>query len=253
MKINIITEHRRNADFQGILRRASEELANNIPNAEINGSNGDINYFINYATYKDLGGIPIAHFTHLEDKGFFRDVFFMVAQKVKHATCTCDITYNLLRKEDIKHIYKIPYGSNNRLEKPIYFGVVGSTKKSGRKGEHLVGKMIEEGFNVYAWGEGWGDCHYIHNTWDGLPSFYKLIDYLVVTSLVEGGPVPVVDAIRAGVPVIAPDVGWCWEYPVIKYDKGNWDSLKTVLDKLTKPPTWNDWIEGHKRMFEGVK
>jgi glycosyltransferase involved in cell wall biosynthesis len=109
--------------------------------------------------------------------------------------------------------------------------------------------MVDSGFDVRAWGHGW-PCRTAFNSWDELPQFYKLIDYLVVTSNIEGGPVPVIDAIRAGVPVIAPDVGWCWEYPVIRYMKGSWKNLYEVLSKLTKPPTWKDWIEGHKKMFE---
>jgi hypothetical protein len=60
---------------------------------------------------------------------------------------------------------------------------------------------------------------------------------------------PLVDAIAHGVPVIAPDVGWAWEYPVIRYTRGDWDSLQSVLSGLTQAPTWDGWAEGHRALF----
>ena len=50
-----------------------------------------------------------------------------------------------------------------------------------------------------------------------LPDFYRSIDYLLVLSENEWGPLPVLEALAMGKPVIAPDVGWCWDYPVIRY------------------------------------
>lgn len=256
MKINITTDKRNeNADFQWILRRSAEELRDNIEGVVLNENDlpSDISYFINYAYYRPREGISIAHFTHLEESDFhnFRNIFKNVMTQVEFATCTCDITRDILKDGGIEHIYKIPYGCDSRVEKKVLFGVVGSTKPTGRKGEHLVREMVKERFDVAAWGKGWA-CKQLHNTWGGLLDFYKSIDYLIVTATIEGGPVPVIDAINAGVPVIAPNVGWCWEYPVIRYQKGNWESLRQVLIQLTNPPTWQDWIDGHKAMFEDV-
>lgn len=64
-----------------------------------------------------------------------------------------------------------------------------------------------------------------------MPSFYKNIDYLVILSNNEGGLMPVIEAIASGKPVIAPDVGWCWDYPVIKYN--TIEDLKQILTKLS--------------------
>src|SRR5690606_27066137 len=85
-----------------------------------------------------------------------------------------------------------------------------------------------------------------------LEEFYDSIDYLVVTSLEEGGPIPVIEAISRGVPVIAPDVGWCWEFPVIRYERGSWPWLFSVLSALTNPPTWQEWAEEHSRLFSQI-
>lgn len=144
--------------------------------------------------------------------------------------------------------------------RPIVFGVVGRTYNTGRKGEHLVQAAVRCGFRVVACGASthvramsrrqW-PCEQTH-TWEHRAAFYQSIDYLLVTSLEEGGPMPVPEAIAAGVPVIAPDVGWCWEFPVIRYECGSWPSLLSVLAGLTSPPTWAAWAEGHRVLFEEV-
>ena len=252
MRVNILTE-RKNAGW--ILRRAAEELEP-IDGVQINKANdADIVYYVNYALYHEyIKGIRVGHFTHLEEDGHWRNTFLETIPKCDYYTCTCDITKNILLKHGAENdkIFVIPYGTDDRVKKDIIkFGVIGRTYQTGRKGERLVKEMVKNGFMVYSWGSGWG-CPEIYNTWDELPKFYDFIDYLVVTSTNEGGPVPVIDAIAAGVPVIAPDVGWCWEYPVIKYNKGDWQSLKHILLKLTNPPTWKEWARKHDEMFKWI-
>ncbi len=46
---------------------------------------------------------------------------------------------------------------------------------------------------------------------------YDWCDYLIVLSTLEGGPRPVQEALARCKPVIAPDVGFSWEYPVLRY------------------------------------
>lgn len=247
MKINIITEDKSNG---WILRRCADELET-IPGVEINSNspNFDVHYFINYALYTPYSGINIGHFTHLEDSGLYRNFFLDSIDKFDYYTVTCDITKDILVNHGAKkeNIYKMSYGSDSRLNKDIVFGIVGRTYPNGRKGEYLVDKMSRK-YTTLAWGKGW-PCEIYSDKWEDLPEFYKKIDYLVVTALNEGGPVPVIDAIRAGVPVIAPDVGWCWEFPVIRYKKGDWESLNNVLRQLKYAPTWKKWREDHEKMF----
>lgn len=251
-RINIITEEQ-TGEHPWILRRAALEAQKALPDISINGEKGDINYFVNYALLKDpVKGISVGHYTHLEEKGVARQRFIQNIQFFDYFTTTCFNTSAILVKYGVlpEKIFKIPYGSDDRLKKDIVFGVVGRVYPSGRKGEYLVEKAVKEGYNFKAWGKGW-PCK-SDTTWANLPSFYSEIDYLVVTSLNEGGPIPVIDAIRAGVPVIAPDVGWCWEFPVIKYKKGDWNSLNQVLKQLTNAPTWEDWTNKHKNLFNYI-
>jgi glycosyltransferase involved in cell wall biosynthesis len=74
-----------------------------------------------------------------------------------------------------------------------------------------------------------------------LPLWYKSLNYLLVTGNVEGGPLPVKEAIAMGIPVIAPDVGWCWDYPVIRYE--DTEDLKRVLARLAPKDEWPGFIE----------
>jgi hypothetical protein len=40
-------------------------------------------------------------------------------------------------------------------------------------------------------------------------------------------------------PVIAPNIGWCWEFPVIKYS--SFEELESIISKLASPCiTWED-------------
>lgn len=136
----------------------------------------------------------------------------------------------------------------HRIPKPLTFGVCGATKPDGRKGEALVRQMQAAGYTVIAHGAGW-PCRTVSTTVEHLADFYAAIDYLVVTSTIEGGPMPVIDAIANGVPVIAPDVGWCWEFPVMRYPRGDWAGLEAVLAALSHPPSWAQWADGHRALF----
>lgn len=78
--------------------------------------------------------------------------------------------------------------------------------------------------------------------WVEMPAWYASIDYLLVLSDNEGGPMGVVEAIAAGKPVIAPDVGWAWDYPVLRY--AGWLELEKIVKGLTTPPDqWDMTID----------
>jgi len=239
-----------------ILRRAALEIQKHSPETVLNPlvPRGVLSYFINYALYRDVPGIRIGHFTHLEEKGPYRRTFLETISKCDWYTVTCAKTKAILIENGASEdrIRLIRYGSDARLFRPLRFGVVGRTyRKSGRKGEHLVAAMVEAGFDFVSWGRGWPCPEMFDGSpWDSLPDFYQAIDCLVVTSLNEGGPVPVIDAMAAGVPVIAPDVGWCWEFPVIRYQRGSMRSLLSTLYQLTNPPTWEKWAACHLELFE---
>jgi glycosyltransferase involved in cell wall biosynthesis len=138
----------------------------------------------------------------------------------------------------------------------LVFGVCGRVYAKRRKGEHLVREAVAAGFDFRACTDfrqrgTEPPCRVTHSI-GSRSEFYRSIDYLVVTSLDEGGPMPVIEAIAHGVPVVAPDVGWCWEFPVIRYERGSWRSLRSVLRGLSRVPTWEDWREGHRGLLRSL-
>jgi hypothetical protein len=54
--------------------------------------------------------------------------------------------------------------------------------------------------------------------YDTMHKFYESIDLLICTSLTEGGPLPVFEAIACGVPVISTDVGLVKETGIWKFE-----------------------------------
>ena len=60
---------------------------------------------------------------------------------------------------------------------------------------------------------------------------------------------PVVEAMSIGKPVIAPNVGWCWDYPVIKFD--NIKELRNIIKTLSSyTNTDKPWIDSSKDLME---
>jgi hypothetical protein len=123
---------------------------------------------------------------------------------------------------------------------PLILGVVGREYPGNRKGTEALAEIRRlPGVEVRFTG---GRLPFAR-----LPEFYKSIDYLLVLSRNEGGPLPVLEALAMGKPVIAPDVGWCWEHPVIRYH--TIDELKGILTKLVIP---RDLCEKQSAMLMGV-
>jgi len=133
--------------------------------------------------------------------------------------------------------------------KKAIFGVAGSVKPGNpRKGEALVQKMLDHGYDVRAWGSGW-PCQIVSNDYKQLAHFYSGLDYYVCTSTLEGGCSPIIECMAMGVPVIAPRIGFAIVRPVLEYEKGNWESLHRVLRYLTEHRTYDDWAKDHAAYF----
>jgi len=208
----------------------------------------DLTYFINYARYTPTEGVTAGLFTHLEPatEGAFKNA----AEKLDIAIAMSEKTKkDVLKYRDQCEVIE---GATD-FRKKLKFGVAGRTYKSGRKGEYLIKNMVDAGYDVIGLGEGWPcpctpDDTNTKYTTDTREKFYSQIDYLIQPSLIEGGPLPVIDALGLGVPVITSDVGWAWDYSTIHYETGSWESLKHVLERLT-PPLWSEWKEKHLDFF----
>jgi hypothetical protein len=243
LRVNVVTEG------EGwILHRCARELADRLPGVTINArGHADLTYYMPaYCwTRPDARDPAVGLFTHPTPARL--DAY--TPRYLAHVAMNQRVAEQL-RARGASPVVLRPGVSG--VPQPITFGVCGRTYATGRKGEHLVAAMVAAGFDVVAWGHGW-PCPILSDNVADLPAFYRRITYLVIPSLEEGGPMPVVDAIAAGVPVIAPDVGWAWEFPTIHYERGHWPSLAAVLEALTQPPTWAQWAEGHAALFADLE
>ncbi len=209
-----------------VLSRAGREL----DGLEVIGT-----YFIGYdALYDETKPRPHgAFFTHIEPAKKAR--FDEVAGKVDYAVCLNKNIKNYLKDKDIEKVEIIRHGHDPRVKKEILFGFSGRTYRSGRKGEELL-----KGINVI-----------YSQDFEKQPEFYKRIDYLVIPSRIEGGPVPLLDAMAAGVPVLAREgVGWADEFPCIRFKDD--EDFKNIVHQLTNPPTWRQWRDKHQKLFRYV-
>jgi glycosyltransferase involved in cell wall biosynthesis len=246
MKVNIITEQ-----YDWILKRAAEELLPLGWTINEPENKADIDYYLPYLLFNPGKNIKVSYFTHLETGSDILSLnkytkFQDIKEKCKYKIAISGDTKRKLKDERCP-IIKL----GSAFKKEITFGVCGKVHPTGRKNEHFVKKLCDEGYKVIAWGHGW-PCEIFSNKIEELESFYKSIDYLIVTSSIEGGPVPVIEALSLGVPVIAPQIGWCWDYPVIRYNRDDYDSLYSVIASLTCLPTWDAWRYKHEVLFKEI-
>ena len=162
-------------------------------------------------------------------------------------------------------------------------GVSGMTYKTGRKGEQLVTALDEcrrsgqIDIELVASGRGWG-VPTERYAWELMHEFYWSLDVLICTSIVEGVPMPPLEAMACGVPVLIPrGVGMLDDIPehpaVYRYETGNFvsmvealtmalrirkcgrDARRLVADELrslTAPYTAANWAADIRGALEGV-
>lgn len=246
MKVNIVTERE---DQSWILRKIALKLQeyNGWQIKNIIDETADINYFINYALYTPVRTMKAAWFTHPENKAFY-DIAKMTDIRVCQAP------------QYAKQIdgHTIVPGVDEIFKPKLVIGICGRWYPSGRKGDDIVKAVrgldfTEVKFTHPSWGTG------EKVEFEDLPEFYRSIDYLLVPSTLEGGPIPVGEALACGTPVIAPkSVGNMELFNVVDYKAGNAENLAKKLwslytEKLkianTAPYSWEVFAQKHYELF----
>lgn len=67
-----------------------------------------------------------------------------------------------------------------------------------------IKELLEEGYNIV---EHYADRNERWRTSDEMPDYYSEIDLCICTSIMEGTPLPIIEAMSCGVPTISTDVG----------------------------------------------
>ncbi len=213
-----------------------EKLANHfhkyIPNSKISNNadiNADVNFYFNWHAMVSKTKFDVCYFTHIEDMNWWSRI-----------SSTCDVAISMGKKylnklpKDKAIVFYPPPFESFLPQKNIKILVVGRPYKSGRKNfESLDSIKCLDNIELTFTGGKLSE--------DQLKKAYLNTDYVLITSKIEAGPMCVVEAISMKKPVIAPDVGWCWEYPVIRYN--NEDALKSIIKKISfAPGLWNERV-----------
>jgi hypothetical protein len=218
-------------------------------------SAADVLYLFPYFEAQRAKGLmppTAAYFTHKEEEptgNAKAKLFDQVAAQVSLRVAMCRLYGESLSQFGPTVMPPLPveqdrFTISSRMtgRKPVV-GLSGYTYSNHRKGEDLVSGMlaskIAERVEWRASGRGW-PIPTKRYTWDEMPRFYQGLDVLVCPSRVEGGPMPPLEALAAGVSVVIPrGVGILDELPdvpgIYRYERGDLPTLLLALEHAAYP------------------
>lgn len=267
-KVRIVTEKP-----GWIMHRKAEEIQKHMESVVINEdwSEADVHYYINYGYLRRRPekGLVIANFTHY-DPLHLAEEFINAARMVDHCVAVSESTANTLRQIGIpdSKISVILIGADKQFVPKLTVGIVGRIYKGGRKGDDIVRALLEDSelsskIRIVSAQDGWGAPVW---KFDDPADFYRSIDYLLVPSRIEGGPVPFMEALACGTMAIAPEIGVIPQFPHISYPVGDVSALKATLSELAdehiaqrafltskmRQHNWEGWAFDHERLFRNL-
>lgn len=283
MKVNIV---RPNAgwilDFIAErIYKANEELNTGVE-MQLNNrpvDNADFNYYVDVCNcywgktqIKDVGWFTAFH------EGFdpkrAMDLDFITFQNSKYQKEMIKLGYP---KEKTKVLF--PGISLEQFSlKKIRIGVF-QRGVHRHKGHDFMLKLPEiidlKNFSFYFVGKGWDDVVDLYirkgikveydfsENYDKFNDYYEQIDYLLVPSIVEGGPICVLEALAKGIPIIASKVGLVEDFNIeYEFEPEDYMGLAKILTKLEEERikrrkkveklTWNNFVLQLIEIFEKV-
>ncbi|MFH0902319.1 MAG: glycosyltransferase [Pseudomonadota bacterium] len=226
-------------------------------------------------------GVPVAaYFTHKEEQPLGNakaKLFDQVASQVQLRIAMCRLYAEPLSKFGPTITPPLPVERDRftlvprKAGKVPVVGFSGYTYANHRKGEDLVkGILTSKIAGKLEWrasGRGWPVATKRY-TWAEMPTFYQGLDVLVCPSRVEGGPMPVLEALSCGVQVVIPrGVGILDELPDVpgihRYERGDLAGLlegleaavtgrdvdREALCGAVAPYTVEAFVEAHRQAF----
>lgn len=214
----------------------------------------DYNYYIpalgGFGT--SIEGPAVAYYTHLNpgQKPFLLNL----AEKCEAVACMSETGAKELRDVGVtKPIWVIPPGVEGFRPRKRNILIVGAEQPTGRKRSWLLLDLAWRydlsPFHFVVVGTGWEDVvtkltnmgvsvrYEPKVEADTLRDFYLTADAFLVTASVEGGPLPLLEALASGTPVITPNIGFAPELKNViqhhTYD--NADTLYVRLHELWEP------------------
>lgn len=240
MKVHVVC---RDLGEDKILPRLAKSLAETTgwSVSEYPDPSVDINYFIVYIDYAER--FPNWHktkvacyFSHYEKGNALKErCWHQAAAESDVAIITASQYKKLLEiptykvRPPVDSIFK-PVSDEKQHGLVPVIGISGFA--GARKGPGLVEQLVSD-YTVAISGQGWPGATWY--PWAAMPEFYNSLDVYVCTSLVEGIPMPPLEALACNIPIVIPrGVGMLddLEGPgIYKYKKGNYPDLARNLKK----------------------
>lgn len=185
----------------------------------------DLTYYMNYALHgptkaRIIGG----YFTHAENKDFFS-----IGEKMHFGVCMCHKTHEQLSKVNSNSRIIYQPVDLERFTPKLILGFVGRFYESGRKGQELLERISQIPYVTLRCTEG-------KIPEEKMNEFYGNLDYVLVTSTVEGGPMCLTEGLACGKEVITTDVGIVDQFrgsPYVHvYDYRRQEQLLSLLKKM---------------------
>ena len=256
MKVNVVT-----VKSGWILQKIAERLVSSAPeNTEFSLSHSprddvDVNFYVDIQNcyHKKSKVKDVGFFTHLDHDS--EDHLL----KNKH-WLTCDYIIHMNKryfemfgdhfpKEKMSVLKSIEIFPEFDLKK-LKLGIVQRGGFEG-KGHNFMIKMAEhdymKNFEFVFCGKNWDDvidlyssknikCTVVDENYENYPQVYDSIDYLLIPSLWEGGPMSVPEALAKGIPIISSKVGWVSEFDVeYMFKPGDDLELLKILKEIRAP------------------
>lgn len=246
-----------------ILEKLARVLVAKLPYASFspweptrNGPPG-LAYYVNYGLFQGPTSlIDVGFFTHRDDSQGFLER----ARAMDYCVSMARTTADWLTAQGIRNGCHISMGFDQLRYRPrLVLGVVGRTDHP-RKGKTLIDAVRQMPFVEVRTTEGnFGE--------EELCDFYQAVDYVLIASTVEGGPMCLLEGLGFGKPVIAPeDVGIVPEIAddssVLRFRTGDVQSLLAVVhdclarkqqtSRLVAGRSWDQWAEDHDELFRGL-
>lgn len=239
MKINIVAP----TYESWILRRIARSFGKHMQGCTVSSRpdlSADVNFYVNYALFTHPTACDVGFFTHREKNQADAEVFDKVADQVDWCVAMCDKTAAHLPPDRTTVIHVAP--DPQFRKKHLVLGVVAREYETGRKRTGWLDELRKIPGVEIRFTNG-------RVPWRLMPCFYRRIDYLLILSDNEGGPLPLLEALAMGVPVISSDVGFVSDYTTIRYHDLN--DLKNIIRGLIIPP--NAWATAATKLEEVCK
>jgi hypothetical protein len=243
----------------------------------------DLNYFIlyiNYAErYTDWGKTPVAaYFSHYETGTPYKEFWWDLArERVQYPVITAEQYREGLSSRRVIRVCP-PLDSEhftigNSKHDGLRVGVAGFVDRSGRKGPELVARLagsdLGRQIDLVASGEGW-PISTKNREYEVLPAYYNSLDVFLCTSRIEGIPLPPLEALACGVPVVIPiGVGMLDELPrmpgIYRFPAGDYERMELAIKAAIETETDREalrgavaeyslaqWCDDHKKGFKAA-